>query len=59
MNVSRAFRHNLWVNEEWRDIILAHFIPGYKYALELCDFHQMTDVPIDVHHLTLLSTSCM
>ena len=57
LNVSRAFRHNLWAKDEWRDTILAHFIPGYKYALELCDPHQVADVPIDAHDLALLSTS--
>lgn len=57
LNVSRALRHNLWAHEEWRDTVLSHFIPGYKYALELCDPHEVSDVPLDAHHLALLSTS--
>ena len=57
LNVSRALRHNLWANEGWRDTILSHFIPGYKYALELCDPDEVSDIPLDAHHLALLSTS--
>ncbi|KAI1796863.1 hypothetical protein LXA43DRAFT_878476 [Ganoderma leucocontextum] len=57
LNVSRAFRHDLWANEECRDTILAHFIPGYKYALELCNPHPLSDVPVDAHHFALLMIS--
>ncbi|TBU42377.1 hypothetical protein BD309DRAFT_189398 [Dichomitus squalens] len=57
LNACRAFRHDLWAIDDCRHIILSYFVPGYTYALQLCDIHQMSDVRIDVHQFALLMTS--
>ena len=56
LSTSRAFRHDLWAIDDCKDVILSHFVPGYTYALRLCDIRQVSDVRIDIHQFALLST---
>ena len=57
VNTSRELRNNLWLNQDCRDVILCHFLPGYSYALEMYTLEQQkSDVRVDFHQLSLLST---
>ena len=41
---------------DFRDVILSHYIPGYRLALSFRDLNQYREVQIDMHDLALLST---
>ncbi|KAI0707316.1 hypothetical protein C8Q76DRAFT_629053 [Earliella scabrosa] len=58
VNTSRELRNNLWLNQDCRDVILCHFLPGYSYALEMYTLDQQKcDVRVDFHQLSLLMIS--
>ncbi len=57
MSTACDLRRNVWSNEECRDVILSHFLPGYAYAMEMCSGQQQSEIHIDFHQLSLLSTS--
>lgn len=57
MNSGRDLRHAVWANNDCRDVILSHYLPGYAYALEMCSMQQRSDIEVTFHLLSLLSTS--
>ncbi|KAL6302416.1 hypothetical protein BKA93DRAFT_818539 [Sparassis latifolia] len=53
----RDFRQQLSHNSAHRDVILCHFVPGYREALQIGDLQHYREVEVDFHDLTMLVMS--
>ncbi|KAI0749812.1 hypothetical protein C8Q80DRAFT_648380 [Daedaleopsis nitida] len=57
MNTGRDLRHAVWANNDCRDVILSHYLPGYAYAMEMGSMQQRSDIEVNFHLLSLLMIS--
>lgn len=49
----------LWDIRELRDVIMAHYVPGYRYALRYRDLSNCRDIDISLEDLDLLRSSSL
>ena len=55
----REFRSRMLQDPDCRHVVLSHYVPGYRFALQICDDQHGRELDVDPHDFTLFGPSLL